>query len=96
VTRQRVAEADLPFEFMMNALRLSEGFDTPSFTDRTGLEWVKVRPRLAALEARGLLVSEGARCRPTPLGVRFLNEMLLALLPESADLAGKRALSTGS
>jgi oxygen-independent coproporphyrinogen-3 oxidase len=96
VTRQRVAEADLPFEFMMNALRLSEGFDTPSFTDRTGLEWTKVRPRLAALEARGLLVSEGSRCRPTPLGLRFLNEMLLALLPESADLAGKRALSTAS
>jgi len=96
VARTRVADADLPFEFMMNALRLSDGFDTDSFADRTGLEWSVVQPRLAKLEARGLLLSDGSTCRPTPLGLRFLNEMLLALLPENAHLAGKRVLSTAS
>ena len=94
--RQRVPDADLPFEFMMNALRLTDGFERASFADRTGLEWSTVRPRLAALESRGLLVSDDRMCKPTALGLRFLNEMLLELLPESADLAGKRALSTGS
>jgi oxygen-independent coproporphyrinogen-3 oxidase len=96
VTRQRVGREDLLFEFMMNALRLADGFDTALFTERTGLEWAEVRPTLAGLEARKLLVLDGTMCEPTPLGLRFLNEMLLELLPEKAELTGKRALSTGA
>jgi putative oxygen-independent coproporphyrinogen III oxidase len=96
ISRQQVLDADLPFEFMMNALRLSEGFERRTFSHRTGLEWSAVEPRLATLESRGLLVSTGGMCKPTALGLRFLNEMLLAFLPESTGLAGKRALSTGS
>ena len=96
ITRTRVVAADLPFEFMMNALRLAEGFETRLFPERTGLEWAAVRPNLERLAGRGLLVIEGSMCQPTPLGLRFLNEMLVSLLPESAGLAGKRTLSTGS
>jgi len=96
IARTRVAEADLPFEFMMNALRLAEGFETRFFTERTGLDWAAVHPKLERLSARGLLVIDGSMCHPTPLGLRFLNEMLVSLLPESAGLAGKQTLSTGS
>jgi oxygen-independent coproporphyrinogen-3 oxidase len=96
MTRTRVTAADLPFEFMMNALRLAEGFETRLFPERTGLEWAAVRPNLERLTARGLLVIKGSMCQPTPLGLQFLNEMLVSLLPESAGLAGKQTLSTGS
>jgi oxygen-independent coproporphyrinogen-3 oxidase len=96
IARQAVQAADLPFEFMMNALRLTAGFDPRVFTERTGLEWATVRPKLSALEGRGLLVIDDSTCLPTALGLRFVNEMLLELLPENADLSGKRALSTGS
>jgi putative oxygen-independent coproporphyrinogen III oxidase len=96
ITRTRVAAADLPFEFMMNALRLVDGFETRWFSERTGLEWAAVSLNLERLAARRLLVIEGSMCQPTPLGLRFLNEMLVSLLPESAGLAGKQTLSTGS
>jgi putative oxygen-independent coproporphyrinogen III oxidase len=96
ITRTRVPTTDLPFEFMMNALRLAEGFETRSFSERTGLEWAAVSLNLERLAARRLLVIEGSMCKPTPLGLRFLNEMLVSLLPESAGLAGKQTLSTGS
>jgi coproporphyrinogen III oxidase-like Fe-S oxidoreductase len=96
ISRRMVPAEDLPFEFMMNALRLSRGFEMQLFEARTGLEWSALRPRLAALEARGLLVIDGPMCVPTRLGLRFLNDVLLLFLPESTGLAGKRALSTGS
>jgi oxygen-independent coproporphyrinogen-3 oxidase len=96
LARRRVPAADFPFEFMMNALRLADGFETRLFAERTGLEWATVEPRMRGLMARGLLVLDGPMCKPTGLGLRFLNEMLLSLLPESADLTGKRTLSTGS
>jgi putative oxygen-independent coproporphyrinogen III oxidase len=96
IARKRVPAADLPFEFMMNALRLADGFEPRVFTERTGLEWASVLPKLERLKARGLLVTDEGICKPTCLGLRFLNEMLLSLLPESADLTGKRTLSTGS
>ena len=96
VTRKRVETADLPFEFMMNALRLVDGFESRLFSDRTGLDWGAVGPNLERLVARGLLVIEDSICQPTPFGLRFLNEMLVSLLPESAGLAGKQTLSTGS
>ncbi len=67
IARQRVGRADLPFEFMMNALRLADGFETALFTERTGLDWAEVRPQLAGLEARKLLVMEGG-CAGLPPG----------------------------
>jgi putative oxygen-independent coproporphyrinogen III oxidase len=96
ISRRTLPPADLPFEFMMNVLRLSQGFEIELFEARTGLEWSSLRPQLASLEARGLLVIDGRMCVPTRLGLRFLNDVLLSFLPESTGLAGKRALSTGS
>jgi putative oxygen-independent coproporphyrinogen III oxidase len=96
IAKAPVPAADLPFEFMMNALRLTDGFEKRQFTERTGLEWAAVEVAIDALVARGLLVSLEGLCKPTSLGLRFLNEMLIGLLPEKAALTGKRTLSTGS
>ncbi len=71
-----VAAAELPFEFMMNALRLNEGFETGLFTERTSLPLASVASRLDAAEARGLLTRDHRRVQPTALGRRFLNELL--------------------
>jgi oxygen-independent coproporphyrinogen-3 oxidase len=71
-----VAVAELPFEFMMNALRLNDGFEAALFAERTGLPLAAVAARLDAAEARGLLTRDHRRVQPTPLGRRFLNELL--------------------
>lgn len=67
---------DLPLEFMMNALRLTEGFDMALFELRTGLPAGKISQRVALAEARGLLQRNGPVLQPTRLGQRFLNELL--------------------
>ncbi|TCS72698.1 anaerobic coproporphyrinogen III oxidase [Sulfuritortus calidifontis] len=72
--------SDLPFEFMMNALRLTEGFDSRLFQERTGLPLSQVEAELAEAEARGLLERGQERIRPTPTGRRFLNELLQLFL----------------
>ena len=76
-----VAEADLPFEFAMNAFRLIDGFALELFERRTGLPLSRLLPTLDALEQRGLVAREPGRTAPTPLGARFLNELLQAFLP---------------
>ena len=75
-TSASVAPAELPFEFMMNALRLNDGFETALFAQRTGLPLSAVTGRLDQAEARGLLTRDHLRVQPTPLGRRFLNELL--------------------
>ncbi|MBU3735826.1 MAG: oxygen-independent coproporphyrinogen III oxidase-like protein, partial [Methylobacterium sp.] len=67
---------DLPLEFMMNALRLTEGFDIELFQLRTGLPAGKISKRVALAEARGLLQRNGPILQPTLQGQRFLNELL--------------------
>ena len=94
--RQPIAARDLPFEFMMNALRLTEGFERASFSERTGLDWNVVQRNFDVFQSRGLVEIDGETCRPTPFGVRFVNEMLVELLPESAISSGKHAMSMGS
>ena len=83
-----VSPHQLPFEFMLNALRLREGFEPTLFTRRTGLAWDAVAGSLEQLIARQLILREAARYRPSPLGWRFLNEALLAFLPENPQSAG--------
>lgn len=73
---QPVRRRDLPFEFMMNALRLTRGFDKTLFTARTGLPLSAAAEPLAQAEARGLIVQDGERIRPTELGRRYLNDLL--------------------
>jgi oxygen-independent coproporphyrinogen-3 oxidase len=94
--RQPVPPEDLPFEFMMNALRLTGGFELDVFSARTGIAWPAVARTFDAFQARGLVEIVGGSCKPTPFGVSFVNEMLLELLPKRAISTGKRAMSMGS
>ncbi len=80
-SEQAVARADLPFEFMMNALRLTDGFDTALFTERTGLPITAAQTALDEAERRGLIVRDHLRIAPTQTGRRFLNDLLGLFLP---------------
>lgn len=70
-----VQAAELPFEFMLNALRLNDGFSTSEYQDRTGLGLSEVKERLLAAQQRGLLTPTQHGWRPTDLGLRFLNDL---------------------
>jgi oxygen-independent coproporphyrinogen-3 oxidase len=71
-----LTRADLPFEFMMNALRLSEGVPAALFEERTGLPLTVCASELEEARVRGLLEPDAARLRPTLQGQRFLNDLL--------------------
>ncbi len=79
-----VAAKELPFEFMLNALRLQQGFDLAWFTERTGQPLVLVQSKINALQAKGLLEmfsqANQTWLRPTALGHRFLNDVVDAFL----------------
>ena len=79
--RKKVDRADLVFEFMMNALRLPEGFPVALFAERTGLQIALAERPLREAEARGLIVRDHERIRPTDLGQSFLNDLLQMFLP---------------
>ena len=100
VTRNPVPTWELPFEFMLNALRLVDGFDEALFIGRTGLEWAAVAERMESLAGRGLLLRSGTRWKPSPQGLKFLNELLLSFVSENrretAKMAGGFGLSTAS
>ena len=81
-----VARADLPFEFMMNALRLQEGFARSMFSERTGLPWSVVEARITTAFQRDWLAVDGDRIHPTKRGFDFLNDVLgLFLCQERMD-----------
>ena len=76
VQEQREVDAtDLPFEFMLNALRLTDGFPVTLFQERTGLPLRTIERELDAAEQRGLLSRDHVAIRPTELGQRFLNDL---------------------
>lgn len=79
---QPVAHADLAFEFMMNALRLTEGFALSLFSERTGLPLSAILPALEQAQARGWVQRDGDGLRPTLAGQRFLNDLLGLFLPD--------------
>ncbi len=74
--------SDLPFEFMLNALRLLEGVPTGLFEERTGMSLAAISPMLARASERGLLSGDPTVLRATPLGQRFLNDLQGMFLPE--------------
>jgi oxygen-independent coproporphyrinogen-3 oxidase len=80
--RRAVAAADLPFEFMMNALRLVEGVPARLFAERTGLPPEAVRREIERARAAGLLEADAQQLRPSARGLRFLNDLLEGFLPE--------------
>jgi len=77
-----LARDDLPFEFMMNALRLNEGVPATLFEARTGLPLITCTAALERARARGLLEPGATRLQPTLLGQRFLNDLLAVFLPD--------------
>ncbi len=70
-----VARADLPFEYMLNALRLKEGFALQDFADRTGLPLSAIQQGLNDAEQKGLVERDMARVRPTVRGFDFLSDL---------------------
>jgi len=79
-----VSARELPFEFMLNALRLIEGFPATLFEERTGLPLTSVRSQLEHAEARGLLERDLRCMRPSARGRAFLNELLELFLAAPA------------
>lgn len=71
-----VSAADVPVEFLMNALRLVEGVPSALFSERTGLPLTVLEPALSRARERGLMEGDSARLQPTELGLRFLNDLL--------------------
>jgi len=84
IIEDRTVEAkDLPFEFMLNALRLVEGFDAELYEARTGLSIHGVERALADAAERGWIERSSTRIRPTERGRLFLNVLVERFLPEA-------------
>ena len=79
-----VSRAELPFEFMLNALRLSNGFAATLFTERTGLPITAISRQLESAEKRGLITRDIKHIKPTDKGRLFLNDLLEIFLPRRA------------
>jgi len=76
-----VARAELPLEFMLNALRLKDGFSLTDYTERTGMPPSSIATALAQAEQSGWLRREGAWIQPTARGFDFLSDLQQLFLP---------------
>ena len=81
VSVEEVARRDLPFEYMLNALRLREGFAVADFAARTGLPLSAIQAPLAKAEAQGWIERDAWRIRPSARGFDFLNDLQALFLP---------------
>ena len=70
-----VSRAELPFEFMLNALRLKGGFKLQDFVEKTGLPFTAIAKGLDEAERQGLIERDFARVKPTERGFDFLNDL---------------------
>ncbi len=77
-----IERESLGFEFMLNALRLTEGVPTRLFIERTGQSTQIIEPALQRAEAKGLIQADHQRIQPTELGQRFLNDLQQMFLPD--------------
>jgi len=85
LSREAVVGADeLPFEFMLNALRLKQGVAASLFSERTGLPLSSIAGPIGRAEARGLMQAHPGRIGATALGLRFLNDLQSMFLPATA------------
>jgi oxygen-independent coproporphyrinogen-3 oxidase len=83
---REVAAVELPFEFMLNALRLVDGFGEAEFEARTGLPFSTLGDTIAVAQRKGWLEQVApAHWRPTENGQRFLNDVQALFLPEAGD-----------
>lgn len=78
---EAVKPRDIAFEFMLNALRLKDGFAPFLFQERTGMPLGLLRDALTKAETEGLLEWDIQRIRPTPRGWRYLNDLMQCFLP---------------
>jgi oxygen-independent coproporphyrinogen-3 oxidase len=78
---EEISPADLPLEFMMNALRLNDGFERHLFAERTGLPLDVIHEKLEDAVRRDLLSVRGDRIQPTLHGQHFLNDLLQLFMP---------------
>lgn len=78
-----LSNVDRGFEFMMNALRLTDGFATELFHERTGLPIKTIEWQLKEAEERLLIISNYQRIVPTVIGRRYLNDLLQIFLPDN-------------
>jgi putative oxygen-independent coproporphyrinogen III oxidase len=79
---EEVGRSDLPFEFMLNALRLREGFLLQDFRDRTGLPLTAIEAGLQRAEVKGLIERDLVRVKPTERGFDFLSDLQSIFLAE--------------
>ena len=77
-----VSRADLPFEFMLNALRLRDGFKLQDFSEKTGLPITALQPGLDEAERQGLLERDLVSVKPTERGFDFLNDLQALFLTD--------------
>ena len=75
IESREVASKDLPFEFMLNTLRLTDGVDTNTFSERTGLPLSVISKGLDAASKKGLLDENPSKLKATTLGLRYLNNL---------------------
>jgi len=75
IESREVEAKDLPFEFMLNALRLSDGVDTNTFTERTGLPLSTISKGLSEASKKGLLDENPSKLKATDQGLRYLNNL---------------------
>ena len=73
---------ELPFEFMLNALRLIEGVPSADFLDRTGIDLSAIQKDLQVAVQKGLLTDSLTQIQATPLGLQFLNDLQEIFLPD--------------
>ena len=77
-----VSRADLPFEFMLNALRLKDGFQLQDFAEKTGLPFTAIQKGLDEAERKGLIERDFVHVKPTTRGFDFLNDLQSLFLPD--------------
>ena len=78
-----VTRADLPFEFILNALRLTDGFALQDFSDRTGLPLTAIQKGLDEAQRKGLIERDFVQVRPTARGMDFLSDLQSLFLPDT-------------
>ena len=75
IESREIAPKELPFEFMLNTLRLTDGVDTNTFSERTGLPLSVISKGLDAASKKGLLDENPSKLKATSLGLRYLNNL---------------------
>ena len=84
-SENEVSRAELPFEFMLNALRLKDGFELAHFSERTGLALTAIQAPLQEAERQGLLARDFHRAWPTERGFDFLSDLQTLFLPAEPE-----------